>query len=78
MGMVAVLLLLAVPAWHQVHSHHVHTRFLRAVSDPHGPEVPPTQHERNHRSRPLAARIGADLFWVLYLFGVAVLGWALH
>jgi hypothetical protein len=68
-----VLGLLAVPAGHQVVSHRVLLKALRAVLRPHGPEVPPTPHELHHRDRPRRLRLLADAAWLSYLAGVLVL-----
>lgn len=73
-----VLGLLAVPAWHQIVSHRVLRKALRAVPRPHGPEVCLTAHELRHRSRPARLRLAADLGWLLYLAGVLVLALVLR
>jgi hypothetical protein len=66
-----VLGLLAVPAGHQVVSHRVLQKSLRAITS--GPEVSPTPHELRHQSRPLRLRLAADAGWILYLASVLVL-----
>jgi len=72
-----VLGLLAVPAGHQVVSHRVLLKLLRAVR-PYGPEVPPTPHELRHRDRSPRLRRAADAGWLLYLAGVLVLALVLR
>ncbi len=68
-----VLGLLAVPAWHQIVSHRVLRKTLRAVFPQRGPEPCATVHELAHRSRPARLRLAADLGWLLYFAGVLVL-----
>jgi hypothetical protein len=74
MGSLAlVLACLAVPAGHQVVSHRVILKSLRAVFWRNGPEVSPTPHELRHRDRPRRLRLLADAAWLSYLAGVLVL-----
>lgn len=73
-----VLGLLAIPAGHQVVSHRVLLKALRAVLRPHGPEVCPTPHELAHRDRPARLRLAADLGWLAYLAGVLLLAFLLR
>lgn len=68
---IAVVSMLALPAWHQVRSHRVHRKLLRAVTS--SPEVPPTRHEIRHARRPMWLRLAADLAWLAYLAAVVVL-----
>jgi hypothetical protein len=73
-----VLACLAVPAGHQVVSHRVILKSLRAVFRPDGPEVAPTAHERAHRTRSLPGRLAANAAWLAYLAGVLVLAYVLR
>jgi hypothetical protein len=73
-----VLACLAVPAGHQVVSHRVILKSLRAVLRPDGPEVAPTAHEQAHRTRSLPGRLAANAAWLAYLAGVLVLAYVIR
>lgn len=70
--LVVLVLALAVPLSHQLLGHNVHRKLLRAVRG--GPEVQPTQHERNHAQRPMWLRTAAELAWLAYLAGIVAVG----
>jgi hypothetical protein len=78
MGLVIVLACLAVPAGHQAIGHRAHRKILRAVFQPHGPEVPPTPHELRHRHRTPAGAVLVNGLWLAYLLAVLVVGIALR
>lgn len=65
------LALLLIPLGHQVRSHRLHIRLVRAVWP--GPAVPLTKHERRHAARPVPVRVTADLAWLCFTALVAIL-----
>lgn len=67
LGVAVVLVLLAVPCWHQTAAH----RILQ-------PGHAPTKHERRHAQRPMWLRVAADLAWLGYLAGTVAIGLALR
>lgn len=73
-ALLVTLLLLAVPIGHQVIWHNGLRKVLRAVQRSHGPELPPTAHERNHCERSLRLRVAVELGWALYLAGAVLAG----
>jgi hypothetical protein len=77
-GFVICALLLAVPLAHQIVGHRVHRKVLQAVVRHNGLELPPTRHELNHAARSLPLRIAADVGWLIYVAGVALLAYSLR
>ena len=67
LGLAAVLVLLAVPCWHQAVAH-------RVLSRHHAP----TEHEQAHARRPMWLRVAANAAWLAYLAGTVALGLALR
>lgn len=61
----AVLLLLLMPIWHQVHGHNIHLRALRVVRP--GTHVPETEHERLHAARSTMRRSAANAAWLVFM-----------
>lgn len=67
LGVAVVLVLLAVPAWHQAAAHRIFQ-----------PGHAPTEHERRHAQRPTWLRLTADLAWLAYLAATVAAGLALR
>jgi hypothetical protein len=70
------LMLVAVPAGHQVVWHNGLRKVLRATlpRSHRGPELPPTAHELHHRERSLRLRVAIELGWAVYLAGAVLAG----
>lgn len=67
LGVAVVLVLLAVPCWHQATAHLIFQ-----------PGHAPTLHERRHAQRPMWLRLAADLAWLAYLAATVAAGLALR
>lgn len=67
LGVAAVLVMLALPCWHQTAAHRIFQ-----------PGHAPTEHERRHAQRPTWLRLTADLAWLAYLVGTVAVGLVLR
>ncbi len=65
MGLLVALSLLVVPLGHQIKSHRIHMKLVRAFWP--GLAIPLTVHELKHAARPHSQQVLADMAWLAFI-----------